>query len=492
MIFFLYIIQEEFGVDVDIQDNVDEINEAIDKFRQGETQFELEFLEVAEDHPQVVSRSLREDIIIPIDTVITDDNIDAARFIDDLCWTTKNEIKAKMRDGTYIEYPPEKIDTWAGHGSQDGRVMVKRPETTSELDDVVLLHETCVWYDINNDGVEERCIVTWADSSPSDILRFIEMPYDHGQWPYTLVKREWNDPGVYSSRGICALDEDMQIGISTELNQTVNNGTIVNNPIVVVKKNAVQNVRNNRYIPGNVVEVNNSTADYDIRQSANISQGAKLQIAQFLKGWANQRIVTSSAIMSDPTNLPGSGQGGKKTKAEISATSMITGRATALDLAIFQWQMARVYYQIDALYEQFGSDSEFEFITGGKKVSTSRRQIQGRYNMTPNGRLDNTNPAARAAKAVTIQTMYANDPYINQYELRRYVMQEIDITLADKLLKTAEQLQQEAQRGAVQADQAKRQAVAESAQVKRLFDSLDLEKEFVSSKIQGKPHSKED
>lgn len=481
------IIQEEYGINMDIDENVEEVDRLVREFREGNTVFDLNVIEITDDHPQVIARSLREDIVIPYDTILLEDNLDDARLIDDRIWRSRNDIKIDMRDGKYIEYPDFKIDEWADKGMSEDV-----GEPINDDDDMVLVHETCCWYDINDDGIEERCIVTWPDASPGDILRFIELPYDHGQWPYTLVKRELNDPGVYSSRGICELDEDYQVGISTELNQTIDNGTIVNTPRVKYVKNSISNIRNSRYTPGEPVEVKGQINNYMVEQSGNISQGSKLQIAQYLKGWANQRLGNAAAALSDQTNLSGSGAGGKKTAKEVILTAAIEGQAVSLDLLVHQMQMARVYYQIDALYDQFGSEDEYEIITGEKKQKINRREIQGRFNIVPNGRLDNSNPGVRIAKAQNLFIMFNGDPMIDQYELRKNLLEEFDMKFTQKILKSPEVLQQEAMQQGQVIQQKKGEKMQETVMMKKAFDELDINKEFVLSLFQGKKHSNKD
>lgn len=481
------ILEQEFGINMDIDENIEAVAKGIKQFREGAKILDIQLLEITNDHPQVVARSLREDITIPYDTIITEDNLDNARFIDDKFWKSKNEVKLDMRDGKYIKFEDYDIEKWAEQSTESDRTA-----NSNQRDDMVLLHETCVWYDINNDGIEERCVVTWPDNTPKDILRFIELPYDHGQWPFTLVKRELNDPGVYASRGICELDEDFQVGISTELNQTIDNGTIVNTPRVKYLKGSVSNIRNARYTPGEPTEVKGALTNYEVEQSGNVSQGVKLQIAQYLKGWANQRLGNAAAALSDSTNLSGAGQGGKKTAKEVNLTAAIEGQAVSMDLLVFQMQMARVYYQIDALYDQFGSDDEFEIITGEKKETINRREIQGRFDIVPNGRLDNSNPTVRITKAQNIFMLGNQDPYFEQYELRKYLMDEFDVKVSQKLLKSPEKLEQEAQQRSQILEQKKNEGAKEGILYQKAMDELEINKEFVMSLFQGKKHSDKD
>ena len=474
------IIQEEFRVDLDHEENEEAIRNAVQDFRDGKSKLEIQFIETVDDRPEVIVCDLREDLVIPIDTL----NINDARRIDYIFPITINDLKIAIEDGQYVESPDADIDSWAGKAAtRTGKASDKTPE------EIVWLHETCVWKDIDGDGIEERCITTWPDSSPKSVLRFIEQPYDHGMWPYVQVRRELNDAKFYSPRGIGDLDAEFQKGISTFLNQAVDNGTIVNTPQVVVRQNALVNKRNLRYVPGNVIELKGALNEYELRQSTNVSQGHQLQLAQFLKNWGDQRNGNQTSGISDNTNLIGQGDKGKKTAREIDLISGLQGQIQSLDLQVFQQQMAMVYFQIDALYEQFGDETETILITGQAPEQISRREIQGKFNIIPNGRLDNSTPGARLQKAVIAKQLLAESPFVKHKELDKQIAKEIDDRLASLIMMTDEEIQQQqeiALKQQIAAEEQRKKDITDSLQIKMAFDNTDIRKEALLVPIQGK------
>ena len=481
------LLHEEVQCDLDLEKNVKEIRRAVREFRDGKTRFELTLHEVKHDRPQVIARDLREDVVLPIYTVLYEDNIDNARFIDDSVWTTKNEILQAMRDGKYREFSEDQVGAWIGKSLNDRKYVAG---AQSRSDDSILLHEVCCWYDVNDDKIKERCIVTYPDANPASVLRFIELPYDHGQWPYTLVKRELNDPTVYSSRGIGAIDEDYQVGISTAFNQAIDNGTIVNTPKVVYKRGAISNLRNARYIPGESVEIiSGSLADYEVRQQLNMSQGTLFQQAQFLRGWADQRIGDLKGALSSPTNLPGAGTGGQRTKAEVNLMANVMGGPQAMDLLVFQMQMARVYAQIDALYDQFGSEEEYALIMNERPVKMTRKEIQGKFNIVPNGRLDNSSPMLRAQKAFNLMRIFAGDPDVKQYELKRLFLNDYDPRISARILLSTEDMAKRDAQSVQEQEETKQLLKQEMAEVQELRNALEVKKEVAISVIHGRKYA---
>lgn len=469
-------IEEELKPDMEFDENVEAIWKAIKKFRNGKTKIEIEFVEKEHDEAAVTACDPKEDITVPIDT----QDLNDARFIDYKFWISKNNLKRAMRDDKFEEYSDDEIESWLSKSYQgrymqsarDGVMNYGRPE-------MILMHETCVWYDVNDDGIDERCIVTWPDAAPEAVCRFIELPYDHGQWPYVQVKRELIDDWFYASRGIPALDEDFQVGISQKFNQDIDTQTILNTPTWITRKNAVKNIRNLKYVPGQWLEVEDPTKDAQLVQNPNLSQSTFLTSAQYLKGWANERLGRIGAASSSPVNIPGQGEGGKKTAREVSAISYLGSQATSLDLMVFQMQMQRVYSQIDALYEQFGSEEE-EIMVGEKPMKISRREIQGRFNIVPTGKFDNSMPELRFQKSLNLLKLFANDPDVKQYELKKQVMQDLDLRLARKLLLTPEEIQvrdQQMQAAAMQqmAGQ-RRQGMQDAVAGGRIKNQLDRER----------------
>lgn len=481
------ILQEEYGVDLDFEENDEELDRVVAEFREGKTSFELCLLEKEHNEPELIVCDPKDDIVVPSDTT----NIKDARWIDYKFFSTINDIKISMRDGKYIDYKDEDIQGWAGK-KDDRNVQDKKFREGVDIDEMsdelVLLHETCIWHDIDNDGIAERCIATWPDNNPTQLLRIIEVPYDHGQWPYVQVERELVDTGFYTSRGIPALDDDFQTGISASFNNDLANQLIVNTPFIKHLKGAVSNIRNRRYIPGEAVEVRDMNG-YSMEQSVNASQGTFMVTQQQLKNWAQERIGNQSRSLSNSTNPQGGGQQGKKTAREVEEISFISSQSQSLDIMVFQNQMKDVYYQIDSLYFQFGQEEEF-VMTSEQPEKVTRRDIQGRFNMSPTGKLENSNPIQRAQKSVLMLQSFRNDPDIKQDELKKFVIQDnYDVKTMKRLMISKEEKQQMQQFQIQMAEQQKAKAVNEATQVARLQSMTELEKEAGMAAIHGRKYA---
>lgn len=483
---YLYkIIVEEGQIDDQFEENKKEVERVVKDFRAGKSEFDLTLIEAAEDRAELTACSIRDDITFPIDTC----NLNDARFIDYIFTKSQNDILMAMNDGRYEQYSEDEIAQWAqGTPQQKGNRRIPTA-TPNKKDEAIWLHETCVWFDIDGDGVEERCIVTWPEANPSNILRFIELPYDHGQWPYVLVKRELNGAGAFESRGYGALGEDFQNAITTFVNQSVDNGTIVNTPRTKYKRGSIANIRNIRYVPGEALEVLTNLDDVKVEQGGNSSQAFLFQSAQYFKSWSDQRTGNLTSGLTSPANQGGSGLQGTKTAREVGLVEQIQSEVQSLDLQVWQNQMANVYYQLDSLYEQFGSDEEEILITGEQPMRVSRKETQGKFNIVPNGKLDNSNPQLRASKAFNLMRVFLNDPMIDQRKLKEHFLIESDVRLAKILMKSEQQMAIESQQMQQQQEMAKQEAIHTQLGLKTAADNLDIRKAAMMVPIEGKKYA---
>lgn len=482
------IIAEEMKPDLTLQENVDEIKRVVAEFRDGKTEFEFSFMEKSSNHAVATALNPRTEVIFPVDTC----DIQEAPFIEHRFPMSKSNIKRNMKSKKYKRYSDDEIGQWnnsSDYGNSTADYLKGLRDGVSTYmtndDDEVMLCEVDTWYDVNGDGVDERVRICYPLNSPRNILYFIENPYDHGQFPYVVIRREFNDAEIMSSRGIPQLDDDFQTGISTLFNQDIDAGTISTTPTVVARKNSVKNLRNLRYVPGQVVETENGTADYQVTQNPNLGQSARFANMQYLKSWANDRVGNSQAAISSTNNMPGASQIGTKTAKEVSLISSLSSQNTAMDLIVFQNQMADLYFQLDSLYYQFGDDEEELAVTGAPPLRISRRDIQGRFNIVPNGKVNDADPAARASQAQAIFQMLVNDPFVRQDQLRKLFLDNQDVKLSQLLLKTPQEMQQAMQMQTM-AENDKLKVAIQSQRAKNL---LDVEKESMLTPITGRKYA---
>lgn len=484
------IIAEEMLPDVTLQENIDEIMRVIKEFRAGETEFEMNFVEKSVNTANVHALNPRLDVIFPVDCC----DIQEASFIEHRYPMSKSKIKMMMKVGKFKKYDDDEINMWTGvsdYGNSTADYLKGVRDGTSSNyfndEDEIILCEVDTWYDVNNDGIDERVRICYPMNNPRSCLYFIENPYDHGQFPYVVVRRELNDAEIMSSRGIPAIDEDFQTGITTLFNQDIDAGTISTTPTIVARKNSVKNLRNLRYVPGQVVETENGSADYQVTQNPNLGQSARFANMQYLKAWANDRVGNMQAAISSSNNTPGQAQIGTKTAKEVMAISAMASQNTAMDLLVFQHQMKDLYYQLDSLFYQFGDDVEEFAITGSKPVKISRQEIQGKFNITPNGKVNDADPVARSQQAQSLMQMLSGNPYIRQDVLIKMFLDSHDTRVSQALIKTPEEMQRDAQQQVM----AENDKLGVALNMQKARNMLDVEKEAMLTPITGRKFAAE-
>lgn len=482
------ILVEEFLPDLTLEENIEAIKKVIKQFRAGKTKFEFSFVEKSVNTAEVIAINPRTDIIFPVDCT----DIQKASFIEHRYPMRKSEIKSMMKVGKFKPYDDYEIDQWSGATNYDNStadyLKGVRDGVSSyyeDDEDSIIICEVDTWYDVNNDGVDERVRICYPYNNPSKVLYFIENPYKHGKFPYVVVRRELNDAEIMSSRGIPQIDEDFQTGISTLFNQDIDAGTISTTPTIVARKNSVKNLRNLRYVPGQVVETENGSADYQVTQNPNLGQSARFANMQYLKAWANDRIGNMQAAISSSNNTPGQSQIGTKTAKEVTAIASMASQNTAMDLMVFQYQMKDLYYQLDSLFYQFGDEVEELTITGEQPMKITRQEIQGKFSIVPNGKVGDADPVARSQQAQGLFQMLQGNPFVRQDRLIKMFIDSHDVRVSKALIKTPQEMQQDAQ----QQIMAENDKLGVALNMQKAKNLMEVEKVAMLTPIEGRKYA---
>jgi hypothetical protein len=137
------------------------------------------------------------------------------------------------------------------------------------------------------------------------------------------------------------------------------------------------------------------------------------------------------------------------------------------------------------LYDQFGNDEETFLVTGNQPRQVSRREIQGKFNIVPNGRLDNADPARRLQKTMLALQLGFESPFIKQKELLELAYEDIDSRMASIVMKSDEELQIERQQEELMAEQILLKSANEQIAMKKAMDDTEVRKEFLMEPITG-------
>jgi hypothetical protein len=148
--------------------------------------------------------------------------------------------------------------------SKDLREGITRLQNGDEL---VKIWECYCWYDINNDGEKEKCVVTMA-ADFQKILRKSTLPFYNAKWPFIKLFYELTDDRWFSHRGIPEIIEDIVKEIDIQHMQKIDNQTIRNTPMFLYRAGMVNN-KVVQFIFGQGLPVSGMTPLQDVMQPVN-------------------------------------------------------------------------------------------------------------------------------------------------------------------------------------------------------------------------------
>lgn len=297
------------------------------------------------------------------------------------------------------------------------------------------LLECYFYHDIDGDGNLEKCVMTLHEHS-NTVLRFIEYPYRHGEWPFTDFRLEEADGLVYSSRGIA--DQNVLGDLQTEMTALhrakLDNMTLTNAPIF--KAGFGSGIPETVELwPGKVVfmrdPVNGMVPLTQVNSDISFEREELI-----LRAWAEQRVGSPDFAITDPDR-----RGERRTATEVAAITDVTegmfdGRAHA-----FQDRMQQVWYQVWALWLQYGDEQEYISAAGDRNTqvqTVTKEQMQKNFEIIPAGTPYNTANRLKQQQLVEIANVVLSNPLtgesINPHEFVKTLIRFIDPKLVEPIV----------------------------------------------------------
>jgi hypothetical protein len=193
-------------------------------------------------------------IHVPQENIITPaltGNIRDASFICHRMFMTENELLQRARDDVWDKKAVEdelsegKPHSDISYSDADGLMALTRRERVnpggefaSEYEGRYEVWENCCEWDIDGDGLAERCVVTHSPQT-GEVYKAILLPFDHGEWPYTDTFLEITDDDRLAPRGIPELVDDMERHATALMRYEENALTIQTCPTFTYVENTV-------------------------------------------------------------------------------------------------------------------------------------------------------------------------------------------------------------------------------------------------------------
>lgn len=285
--------------------------------------------------------------------------------------TRLKQVRQEFREGTYDRLPgSDKIyEVWETH-----------------------------WHlDINGDGIDEP---VWCLFHPSTktLLKDIRVePYEHGEDPFNILTFELNDQRFYSPRGIPEKIDDLAWEI-TERHRSKINKTQMMNPCFTRLIGGVASPQDVGYVPGEWWDVTRHDALAPVPIPDFTLPDEKEEL--ILTGWIERYLG------SFDTRASQQGIHEARTKTEIDAIQKSARDLLALRLMVVGLGLSKILGKIWDLENQYGSNEEYQRVTGKNFVRKSKKEIRRDYSIVPVGRLESTDPILQQQNAlVRLETL---------------------------------------------------------------------------------------
>jgi len=422
----------------------------------------------------------------------------------EIFFDTENEMKKKAATGWYdakaVKDIIDKLQQKEGDLVKSNAKSGETNNVSNQLDNVmrqregitavtrkgvIEMREVYCLYDIDGDGVKERCLLIYNPDTQIKV-RFMEFPYEHGMWPYVQLRNEETDGRYLSSRGIPEILDDIDDVITQNHRNKLNAQAIGNSPTFKYRMGSNINPSNMQWIPGQFYPVMNMS-DFEQVQ-VTVKDSSFDNEENNLRFWSEGLLGSFDTAFREQKSEA-------RTATETSAIVGVQQSAQSLKISRFQRDMKKVYEMSWSLWMQYGPQDFTISTVDNQMERMNKNQMQGKFDITPVGTIGNVSPDQEFAKAqnrfLTIFQAVQQGlvPLINaQYEVDlgaafKDMLDKDDYVASQRVLRRrspeeTQQIQQQQQQAQQQADaQAQNQAAVENNEelpLSQLQESLSL------------------
>jgi hypothetical protein len=267
----------------------------------------------------------------------------------------------------------------------------------------------------------EWLICTYSPSSPDiDLRPTMKLPYSHGKPPFIAFNYEIKDPGFYSSRGVVELQAIFEAELTKLMNEKNDAMTLFNRPLYRAERD-MPNSGNLRMTPGSILPYGIQPVAH---QAPPISFDQQMNIMREI---AQNRVSTPDFGLTQTLQNTE-----RRTATEIQAIGGLYQQSSDLRMRIFRIALGNLYRMSWSILLQYDKTSlDYWYLDTAQQVP--QEALHEQYGIQPTGSADGVNKQLLMQKAITRFQMFANDPYIDQGQLRKTILESDDATLVKRL-----------------------------------------------------------
>ena len=264
-------------------------------------------------------------------------------------------------------------------------------------------------------------ICTYSPTSPDlDLRPPMKIPYNHGKPPFIAFNYEIKDPGFYSSRGVVELQAVFEAELTKLQNEKMDCMTLFNRPLYRAERD-MPNSGNLRLTPGSILPYGIQPV---MHQAPPISFDTQMNIMREI---AQNRVSTPDFGLTQSLQNTE-----RRTATEIQAIGGLYQQSSDLRMRIFRIALGNLYRMSWSILLQYDKSSlNYWYLDTAQEIP--QEALHEQYNIQPTGSADGVNKQLLMQKAITRFQMFANDPYIDQGQLRKTILESDDATLVKRL-----------------------------------------------------------
>ena len=264
-------------------------------------------------------------------------------------------------------------------------------------------------------------ICTYSPTSPDiDLRPPMKVPYNHGKPPFIAFNYEIKDPGFYSSRGVVELQAVFEAELTKLQNEKMDCMTLFNRPLYRAERD-MPNTGNLRLTPGSILPYGIQPV---MHQAPPISFDTQMNVMREI---AQNRVSTPDFGLTQTLQNTE-----RRTATEIQAIGGLYQQSSDLRMRIFRIALGNLYRMSWSILLQYDKSSlNYWYLDTAQEIP--QEALHEQYNIQPTGSADGVNKQLLMQKAITRFQMFANDPYIDQGQLRKTILESDDATLVKRL-----------------------------------------------------------
>jgi len=265
---------------------------------------------------------------------------------------------------------------------------------------------------------------TISPQAPDEPIReSFELPYSHGKFPFVpCILEHTPDKGMYSSRGVCETVAAFEAALTKTMNAKADAMSLYNAPMFSSDQD-IPNVNNIKFgtgvlLPTGVKPVLMPQPPISFDQEMTQMR----QVAEYLVSMPDFGLTQGRLGSSKP-----------RTATEIQNIGQLMGVNTDLRIKLFRLAMSHIYKQAYSILTEFAHDQLlYEYQNQFSQVPMEA--IMFDYEIKPSGSADGVNRVMQYQKALVRFQTLRGDPFVNQPELRRDLLEVDDPHLVGRML----------------------------------------------------------